>query len=127
MDPNATLNTLIDAVLGGRWDDDYDTAQDALDALFAWRSNGGFTPDDPRLVSDRTQERQSDMDEAFLLDVLTTSNFAARHQVAQTIWGNAHPPAHARMIYIGWLADDNASNLPLTVKFALIHRLSREN
>jgi len=48
MDPNATLNTLIDAILGGDWDTDYDVAQDALDNLFAWRANGGFAPTDPR-------------------------------------------------------------------------------
>jgi hypothetical protein len=67
------------------------------------------------------------MDEKAILDALQTSTFWPKHQIIEAIWGNAHPPAHARMIYIGWLADDNTSNLPLTVKFALIHRLSREN
>lgn len=44
MDPDATMNDLIDAVLA----DDFDAANDCIFELRIWRSKGGFKPSDPR-------------------------------------------------------------------------------
>lgn len=44
MDPNVTLNTLIDAAVAGDRRKLSATAED----LFVWLKSGGFTPRDPR-------------------------------------------------------------------------------
>ena len=44
MDPNATLNELLDAIYAA----DADAALDAAEALVEWIDSGGFAPTDPR-------------------------------------------------------------------------------
>jgi hypothetical protein len=64
MDPNATLDRLLDAIMDG----DMTEAGYALEDLTGWIYKGGFKPRDPRTSEDRspgwaTRAQQRDHDE----------------------------------------------------------------